>query len=82
MRLFDTAVGRPDLEFWKGLAQVSTVLLNPIKQAAALLEVCGSLLAARTVAEINWEFAQTSEDFVFWIRVASILSPEEACLPN
>jgi hypothetical protein len=54
---------------------MNTHFPNPVEHAVTLIEVCGSLEAAREVAAFNWEFAQTSEDFLYWIRIESALTP-------
>jgi len=48
---------------------------SPVEHAVVLIEVCGSLEAAREVAAFNWEFAQTSQDFLYWLRVETALTP-------
>lgn len=53
---------------------------NPTEHAVVLVEVCGTVMAAREAAQINWEFATTSEDFLYWIAVDAAL--EGACLAN
>ena len=48
---------------------------NPVEHAVTLIEVCGSVEAAREVAAFNWEFAQTSQDFLYWMSVERVLIP-------
>jgi hypothetical protein len=57
------------------VANGNTHFPNPVEHAAALIEVCGSLDAAREVAAFNWEFAQTAKDFLYWIHVENALTP-------
>jgi hypothetical protein len=46
---------------------------NPAEHAPILIEVCGSLYAAQTVAAINVEFAADAKEYRYWNSVAAIL---------
>lgn len=54
---------------------------NPAEHAVVMVEVYGNLETAHRMADINWEFAHTVEEFMYWVRVASFLEGG-ACLPN
>ena len=55
----------------------ATFLPNPAEHAMVLIEVCGGIKPARDVADTNWEFATTAEDFLYWLHVAEALTPAE-----
>jgi hypothetical protein len=51
------------------------------EHAIVMVEVCGTIRAAREAADLNWEFASTPKDFMYWRQVASFLEGG-ACLEN
>jgi hypothetical protein len=53
---------------------------NPIEHAVVMVEVCGTVRAAREAAQVNWEFATSPTEFLYWIAVDTAL--EGACLAN
>ena len=57
-----------------------TFFPNPVEHAAVMVEVCGTVRAAREAAQVKWEFANTAADFMYWLAVDVAL--EGACLVN
>jgi hypothetical protein len=60
---------------------MNTWFRNPVENAAVLIEVCGSVEAARDMARTNALFVSETEDaeFWYWIAVRDALIPEKAC---
>lgn len=51
--------------------------VNPVEHALVLIDICdGCLEQARSIADLNWEYASTEKDLFYWLRVARVLRPE------
>ena len=66
---------------WNGRPPMNTNFPSPAEHAMVMVEVCGDIKSAREIADINWEFATTPKEFLYWMRVASFLQGA-ACLAN
>lgn len=54
-----------------------TNFCNPVEHAIVMIDVCGSLDAARAQAQDNSDTALTGHDSLYWLSVAQALTPGE-----
>jgi hypothetical protein len=60
---------------------MTTPFPSAAEHAVVMVEACGNLRAAREAADINWQFATTPSEFLYWLSVATYLEGG-ACLEN